>query len=389
MNSTSSLNTARARTLPSALPGVLARRPLSKKSLLGEAALYSTWIDHAGQALCIVQLEPDQHGRMDDFRFVHSDTTVDPHKKLEGRSGKAVLALDLGLASYLVERFAEVAETGASARFKYESRNRWIDVQACRVDDGSRQLAVVIQNVTQQIQTREQEQAETARVTSESGRKNIFMATMAHELRNAMGPISNALEILRCSHPGSPALPMAERQLAHMTHLVSELLDVGRIVNDQIALRPTRAALQQQIVDAVEAWTPAARGRGHEVAVDMPQTLLWANLDPLRFQQVLGNLLNNAIKYTPTGGLITLQLRQCGREAQLCISDNGVGVEPHHLEGIFDLFRQVRHDQSQDGLGIGLSLVRRLTELHGGTVRVHSPGPGRGTTFELRLPTVR
>jgi len=223
-------------------------------------------------------------------------------------------------------------------------------------------------------------------------RKDEFLAILAHELRNPLGPIRNAVELLRMTEP-SPS-PMQEharqiilRQTDHMVRLVDDLLDVSRISQGKIALR--RAPLDLCVVAraAVETSLPNIETRQHELSMDMPGGL-WLDGDAVRLTQVIGNLLNNAAKFTPPGGKIDLAIAREDGMAVVRVKDSGIGIPPQQIGRIFDLFTQAGHapDRVQDGLGIGLSLVRTLVQLHGGSVAASSDGEGKGSTFEVRLP---
>jgi len=230
------------------------------------------------------------------------------------------------------------------------------------------------------------------REQTDSERAKVFMATLAHELRNTMAPLSHALEILgseACDRElAARALPMAQRQLQHMNHLVDELLDMGRVMSGRIDLELSRTRLQDLVNNAIQACSATAAARRHTIHLDMPKKALWFRADPVRFGQVLANLLGNAIKFTPPGGNIRVTASAQGDTLRLCVSDDGVGIGMEEMTGIFELFRQeaASRKYAADGLGIGLSLVRRLVELHGGTVDVHSAGKGKGSAFTVLLP---
>lgn len=230
------------------------------------------------------------------------------------------------------------------------------------------------------------------RLAKEARQRDLFMATLAHELRNAIAPLGNALEILGSGRASAElvaqTIPMAQRQLRQMTHLVQDLMDVGRIVNDRIELTPQRVSLQSLVEDAVAAFAFCAVQRRQTVAVRMPDEPVWANIDAARMAQVLSNLLGNASKFTPAGARIEVSLSIEGSQALLSVSDQGIGIAPEDIGSIFDLFRQAEAGKacSGEGLGIGLAVVRKLVELHGGTVTAHSAGTNAGSTFTLRLP---
>jgi PAS domain S-box-containing protein len=223
-------------------------------------------------------------------------------------------------------------------------------------------------------------------------RKDEFLATLAHELRNPLAPISNALFIL--GHADAPrasletALATMQRQVKQMVRLIDDLLDVGRIRLGKIALSPRRVAIAEAIEQAVETVSPMVSAARHELQVVLPNEPVYVDADPIRLAQIFSNLLNNAAKFTPAGGHISLTVSVEGARVEVRVKDDGIGIEPRHLEDIFGLFSQLDQslERSNSGLGIGLSLVRRLVELHGGTVVAQSEGAGHGTEFVVRLP---
>ncbi len=228
-------------------------------------------------------------------------------------------------------------------------------------------------------------------LTDADRRKDEFLATLAHELRNPLSPIRNGLDILRASPTAAKAeeiRDMMDRQLSHLVRLVDDLLDVSRVSKGKIELRKARIALSDIVKTAVEASNPLIHAGRHELKLDLPEAPLWLDADLTRLSQVISNLLNNAAKYTPEGGKIVLSARRERDEVTVTVSDNGVGISSDMLPLVFDLFTQVRDnmDRSHGGLGIGLALVKQLVEMHGGAIASESAGPGRGSTFRVRLP---
>lgn len=223
-------------------------------------------------------------------------------------------------------------------------------------------------------------------------RKDEFLATLAHELRNPLAPIRNGLEVLRRSGqlvgPAARARDMMERQLAHMVRLVDDLLDVSRIRRGKVDLRLARITLQTVLDNALESSRPALECGRHVLALQVPPAPMWVDGDLTRLAQVVSNLLNNAAKYTPSGGHIELQALAEGDQAVIRVTDNGTGISADMLPRVFDLFAQDEHNlaRAQGGLGIGLSLVRQLVELHGGRITAASAGLGLGSCFTVRLP---
>ncbi|HEU4620853.1 MAG TPA: PAS domain-containing sensor histidine kinase [Burkholderiaceae bacterium] len=222
-------------------------------------------------------------------------------------------------------------------------------------------------------------------------RKTEFLAMLAHELRNPLAPLRNGLHIMRLAAADPPTLEktrdMMERQLGHMVRLVDDLLDIARITRGKLDLQKQRVALHNVVKSAVETSAALIESAHHEFVLIMPDETLWLEVDPTRISQVLSNLLNNSAKYTPAGGRITLRVVRDASDAVISVEDNGVGIAPEALDAVFDMFTQVSRELERvhGGLGIGLTLVRRLVELHGGTVTATSDGLGCGSTFTVRL----
>jgi signal transduction histidine kinase len=223
-------------------------------------------------------------------------------------------------------------------------------------------------------------------------RKDEFLATLSHELRNPLAPIRNALELMRRAGRDATltdrALAIMERQVQQLVRLTDDLLDVSRITRNRIELRRDRIDLRTVVCSAIETVEPLSNAAGHAVAMDLPQTPLWVHADFTRLAQAFANLLNNAVKYTDRGGRITVSASVDRGEAVVVISDTGIGIDPSLLPSIFDMFVQIEQGASRarSGLGIGLALARRLVQLHDGQIGAHSIGPGGGTSFTVRLP---
>ena len=221
--------------------------------------------------------------------------------------------------------------------------------------------------------------------------RDAFLATLGHELRNPLGAIRNALAILdRIRSPDdadSAERALLRRQAGHVSRLVDDLLDVSRVTSGKIALQPEPLDLVETVRRGTDAIV-ATRPDQHTLRLALPSAPLMVHGDPVRLEQVVSNLLTNAVKYTPPGGHIEVELATDGADAKITVRDSGVGISADTLPRIFDLFTQAERtlDRSQGGLGIGLTLVRRLVELHGGSVVAHSEGLGLGATFVVRLP---
>jgi PAS domain S-box-containing protein len=223
-------------------------------------------------------------------------------------------------------------------------------------------------------------------------RKNEFLAMLAHELRNPLAPLSNAVQAIRRREPGDEhtvavAIDILDRQIRQMSRLVSDLLDASRISRGKIELRTARIALRPVVEEAIETVRPLISRLRHTLTSTLPPETLYIQGDAGRLSQVISNLLANAAKFTDQGGNIWLSAGREGDEAVIRVRDTGIGIAPEHLGTLFDMFVQVDTaiERSRDGLGIGLTLVKRLVELHGGTIQVYSAGPGRGSEFTVRL----
>ncbi|TQK08023.1 response regulator [Herbaspirillum sp. SJZ107] len=226
--------------------------------------------------------------------------------------------------------------------------------------------------------------------------KNEFLATLAHELRNPLSPIRNAAALLGAAGPGAEerqarAREVIARQVDHLAHLVDDLLDVARISEGKIALRKEEVELGSVIAQAIETAGPLIQAREHTLDVATPPQQVWVAGDPVRLAQSMGNLLHNAAKFTPKGGHIRVEVTLDGDVVRIAVQDNGIGIAEDNLSRIFGMFAQaaVPPDRAPEGLGIGLSLVSRLLEMHGGRLSATSPGIGLGSTFTMELPVLR
>jgi signal transduction histidine kinase len=224
-------------------------------------------------------------------------------------------------------------------------------------------------------------------------RRDEFLAVLAHELRNPLAGMLGAAQLMaKLDGPLEPALEqtrdVVERQGRHMSRLLDDLLDISRVTYDKIVLRKERLDLRAALAETVKANRPLVEEQGVQLRVEVAAVPLWVDADPTRLEQVLANLLNNAAKYTPSGGHINVTAKEEGGQAVVRVRDDGLGIPPEMLTHVFDLFLQVEAslDRSKGGLGIGLTLVRRLVELHGGGVSAHSTGRGQGSEFVVRLP---
>ena len=223
-------------------------------------------------------------------------------------------------------------------------------------------------------------------------RKDEFLATLSHELRNPLAPIRTALEVMRIAGSDTEVLEKAratmERQVLHLVRITDDLLDVSRITQNKVELRRERIDLRSVLHSAADAVRPLIDAQGQSLILQLPRQPLWADADATRLSQVFANLLNNATKYTERGGQIQVTAVPDGEWAVVAVADTGAGIPTAMLAPIFDMFTQVQEfrDRRQGGLGIGLTLAKRLAELHGGTIEARSEGSGCGSTFTVRMP---
>jgi PAS domain S-box-containing protein len=292
------------------------------------------------------------------------------------------LLRELGLRSYIgVPMIAHGQSLGVLSFITSESGRRYGPADLTLAEDLAHRAAVAIDNARLYAELRQTDRL-----------KDEFLAMLAHELRNPLAPIRNALYIMKQSGAGGGAFEqaqdMADRQVRHMARLLDDLLDVARINRGRIELRKETVDVAVITQRTVEAMRPLIDERRHELTVSLADEPLHVEADPTRLEQVLTNLLNNAAKYTDPGGRITVSAGREDGEVVLRVRDTGIGIAPDILPRIFDLFVQAerRLDRSQGGIGIGLTLVRKLIELHGGRIEATSAGIGQGSEFIIRLP---
>ena len=224
--------------------------------------------------------------------------------------------------------------------------------------------------------------------------KDEFLVTLAHELRNPLAPLRNAVQVLSIVGASDPVLQqmrdVIERQVLHIVRLVDDLLNLSRISRGKLELRRERADLTSIVYHAAEMCRALVESAQHELDITLPPEPIYLDADPVRLSEVFANLLNNACKYTEPGGRIWLNAERQGREVVVSVRDTGIGIPPDSLGSIFSMFTQIEplSTRSQGGLGIGLTLVKRLVEMHGGSVEAHSEGSGMGSEFVVRLPVV-
>jgi PAS domain S-box-containing protein len=297
-------------------------------------------------------------------------------------AGHLHLLRELGLKSYIcVPMLSRVRTLGVLTFVMAESGRRFNASDLRLAEQLAQRAAVAIENANLYRALREEDR-----------RKTEFLAVLAHELRNPLAPLRNGLQVLRLSGDSpeeiEQARTMMERQLQHLVRLVDDLLDLNRISRGMIELRKERLALASVVSSAVEACEPMLKQREDELTVTLPDEPLFVDADKTRLTQILSNVLNNAVKYSDRESRIGLTVQREGNEAVIRVRDNGMGIPPRMLAKVFDMFTQVDRslEKTQSGLGIGLSIVKRLVEMHGGSIEAKSEGLGKGSEFIIRLP---
>nr|WP_236599670.1 response regulator [Ramlibacter alkalitolerans] len=356
---------------------------------------YRALFESIDEGFCVLRLVRDEQGNVRDYRFEEANEAFTMHTGIKDAVGKSIRELAPGHEGHWFQIYDRVARTGEATRFVEEAKvmKRWFDVYASRLGGaGSDLVAVLFSDITQRLLAEQDLRRLNDELAQANRRKTEFLATLAHELRNPLAPLSNGLHLMRMGASKPELLEktrqMMERQIQHMVHLVDDLLDVARISTGKVELRRQRIDLKEVVATAVETSASLIESGHHKLHVELPSQPLPMDADPTRIAQVVSNLLNNAAKYTPEAGRITLKVRVEGNEAVLSVTDTGVGIDAEALSKVFEMFAQVPSSAAkpQGGLGIGLSLVQSLVALHGGTVSASSEGVSKGSTFTVRLP---
>jgi two-component system CheB/CheR fusion protein len=272
-----------------------------------------------------------------------------------------------------------------------QSARRRAEAHAREADRRRQELEV---EVAQRKRLEQELQQHAAELAEADRRKDEFLAMLAHELRNPLAPIRNAVQVIQLLSPPEPRLrrctELIERQVQHLCRLVDDLLDVSRITRGKVTLQKKTVDLGGLIAHAVEGCRPMIDARRHKFTVTLPAETVWLEADPTRLEQVLANLLANATRYTPEGGHVWLTAERTANDVVIRVRDDGIGIPAALLPKVFDVFTQGDRSlaRSEGGLGIGLTLVKSLVEMHGGIVEARSEGPGKGSEFGIRFPAV-
>jgi len=353
--------------------------------------------------IAVRHLNPEREAEVEELYRAYPPTAGKPYGAVEVLlSGKPAFASDfdallpkiarderhlgmlrnLGLKSFLCVPLRSRGQILGTLTFATaESKRLYTELHLRAAEDLASRAAIAIENA---------QLIEALKVADK--RKDEFLAMLAHELRNPLAPVRNAVHIMRATTPPSAEAQWAhdviDRQVQQMSRLVDDLLDVSRIARGKIELRRERLAIATVVSNAIEASRPLIERGRHEFSLVVPPDALYVEADATRLSQIFSNLINNAVKYTDPGGRITVRIERGEGQAIVRVTDTGIGIPPDMLDSIFDMFVQVERagDHSQGGLGIGLTLVKRLAELQGGNVEARSAGLGQGSEFAVRLP---
>ncbi|WP_305822191.1 hybrid sensor histidine kinase/response regulator [Massilia brevitalea] len=354
---------------------------------------YRTLFDAMDEAMCVIEVLFDTAGQPCDYRFVETNPAFDGQTGLQGVVGRRMRDIAPEHEQHWFDIFGRVVVTGEPARFVNEARalGRWFDLYATPIGaPAEHRLAVLFKDITERRRGEDELRRLAADLAEANRLKTEFLATLAHELRNPLAPIRSGIQLLRRAgaDPAASARVHAimDRQLDQLVHLVDDLLDVARVTRGQVELRREWIDLGELLRAAADISEPLIAAARHRFSLRLPPQPVTLHADPTRLTQMVSNLLNNAARYTPPGGAIELAAACEGGELAISVRDNGIGIPADALDRVFQMFTQVSGNGSLGGLGIGLSLVRSLVELHGGSVAAASPGAGAGSVFTVRLP---
>ncbi len=378
-------------------------RARAEEKLRESEERFRVLFDSIDEGFCIIEMIFDEANKPVDYRFVQANPAMERLTGLTDVLGKTVRELVPDLEDFWFETYGRVALTGEVARFENEavSLNRWFEVYASRVGDSTNRLAVVFNNITErklaerererllereQILRREAEDANRA--------KDEFLAVLSHELRTPLNSIKGWVSMLQHQNLDDAkrhrAIEVISRNVNSQNALIEDILDVSRIISNKMRLEIESHSFISILQNVIETMRPVAENKGISLRTDLDETADLIEGDAFRLQQIISNLLNNAIKFTPAGGSIAVNMKREGDTARLTIADTGIGIAPELLTRIFDRFQQAdgTSKRQYNGLGLGLAIVKHLAELHGGSVSAMSAGDGKGATFTVELPLI-
>jgi PAS domain S-box-containing protein len=374
----------------------------SKEALRESEERYRNLFNSIDEGFCVIEVIFDENDKAVDYRFLEVNPTFQQQTGLENALGKRMRELAPNHEEYWFETYGKVALTGKAIRFENGARalNRWFDLYAFRIGNAeSRKVAVLFKDVTERKREEEEREsllktAQEARRTAEeaSRLKDEFLAIVSHELRTPLNSILGWTQMFRRQPFDNAIVERAfetiERNARAQNQLIEDLLDVSRIISGKVRLDIQPVKLTKVIESALDSVRPAADAREISLQTTLDENIEPVSGDPDRLQQIIWNLLSNAIKFTPKRGKVEVRLEQKNSHVEIIVADSGKGIERDFLPFVFDRFRQADSSSKRQygGLGLGLSIVRQLTELHGGSVGVFSEGEGKGAVFTVVLP---
>jgi PAS domain S-box-containing protein len=354
---------------------------------------YRTLFDSIDEGFCVIEVLFDQNTAID-YRFVEVNPAFEQQTGLQQAAGKTIRELIPEIEPFWFDIYAKVLRTGEPVRFQDYSAamNRWFDVYAFRLESAeSNKVVVLFQDVTERRRIETEREAAREAADQANRIKDEFLAVLSHELRTPLNPILGWIKLLQTGkldpNQQRGALATIERNAKLQSQLIEDLLDVSRIIQGKLLLNPTIVDLTTVISAAVETVRLAATAKRIQLTLELNPTAPVSG-DSVRLQQAICNLLANAVKFTPDGGAITIRLSSSDRRAEIRIIDTGKGIQPDFLPRIFESFLQEDGSTTRKfgGLGLGLAIVQRIVEMHGGTVQAESQGANHGATFIVQLP---
>lgn len=361
----------------------------ARQAIAASEEHYRTLFTSIDEGFCVIEMIFDDHDRPVNYRFIEINPAFERQTGLRDALGKTVRELVPGLEDYWFETYGSVALTGEPVRFINHVQGidqRWFEVYAFRLGaPESRRVALLFSDIT------ERRCAEEALRMADQ-RKDEFLAMLAHELRNPLAPIRTAVRILEMQGPADARQQeqrrIIDRQVANMARLLDDLLNVSRLTRGTVLLQREPLDLGRVVQETLDACQTMLRERDQDLGLRLPDGPVLVYADRVRVEQVVMNLVTNASRYSEPGSRITVRVAQENEEAVIRVQDTGRGISPELLPHLFDLFFQAERgiSRTEGGLGIGLTMVRSLVEMHGGRVEAFSDGPGRGSEFVVRLP---
>ena len=377
-------------------------RKRSEEALRLSEARFRALFDSMDEGFCIVEMIYDEKGKPVDYRFLEANPTFDRHTGFQKAVGRTIRELVPNHDEHWFEIYGAVAATGEPKRFVNEAKamGRWYDVYAFRISgpDGHR-VAILFTDITsrkrdeaEREQLLQSERAARGEAERASRMKDDFLATLSHELRTPLNAILGWSQIMETNPTDTETVAegvsVISRNARVQTQMIEDLLDMSRIISGKLRLDVKRVDLAEVVTAAIESVAPSAAAKSLRIERVLDPIAGPVSGDPSRLQQVVWNLLTNAVKFTPKGGKVQVVVERVNSHVEITVSDTGQGIKPEFLPFVFDRFRQADASTTRrfGGLGLGLSIVKQIVELHGGTVRVKSSGEGKGSSFTVNLP---